>query len=127
MYNILLSSSLKSFIELIGVVFVFVFVLVITYVCTRWIAGYQKQQMKNGNLCIIETISVGNNKNICLVKVGTEYLVIGVGKDEIHSLAVLTEDQLKDFRFQQELENCVVKNESFQNIFSKMKEKLPKK
>ena len=127
MYSILLSSSLKSFIELIGVVFVFVFVLVITYICTRWIAGYQKQQMKNGNLCIIETISVGNNKSICLVKVGTEYLVVGVGKDEIHSLTVLSEDQLTDFRFKQESEHRVMNNESFQNIFDKMKEKLPKK
>ena len=127
MYNILLSSSIKNFIELIGVAFVFVFVLVITYVCTRWIAGYQKQQMKNGNLRIIETISVGNNKNICLVKVGTEYLVVGVGKDEVHSLAVLKEDQLTDFRFQQESENCMINSESFQNVFDKIKEKLPKK
>ena len=127
MYNILLLSSLKSFIELIGVIFVFAFVLMITYICTRWIAGYQKQQMKNGNLYIVETISVGNNKNICLVKVGTEYLVVGVGKDEIHSLAVLKEDQLTDFRFRQEAEDCVRNNESFQNIFDKLKEKLPKK
>lgn len=127
MYNILLSSSIKNFIELIGVAFVFVFVLVITYVCTRWIAGYQKQQMKNGNLRIIETISVGNNKSICLVKVGTEYLVVGVGKDEVHSLAVLKENQLTDFRFQQESENCMINSESFQNVFDKIKEKLPKK
>ena len=127
MYNILLSSSMKNFIELIGVAFVFVFVLMITYVCTRWIAGYQKRQMNNGNLRIVETISVGNNKNICLVKVGTEYLVVGIGKDEIHSLVVLKEDQLTDFRFQQETENYVINNESFQNIFDKMKKKLPKK
>ena len=127
MYNILLSSSMKNFIELIGVAFVFVFVLMITYVCTRWIAGYQKRQMNNGNLRIVETISVGNNKNICLVKVGTEYLVVGIGKDEIHSLVVLKEDQLTDFRFQQETESYVINNESFQNIFDKIKEKLPKK
>lgn len=127
MYNILLSSSLKSFIELIGVVFVFIFVLVITYICTHWIAGYQKQQMKNGNLRIIETISAGNNKTICLVKAGTEYLVVGIGKEEIHSLAILTEEQLTDFRFQQETETSGKINESFQSVFDKMKEKLPKK
>lgn len=127
MYHILLSSSLSNFIELIGVVFVFIFVLVITYMCTRWIAGYQKQQMKNGNLRIIETISAGNNKTICLLKAGTEYLVVGIGKEEIHSLATLTEEQLTDFRFQQETENSGKINESFQNIFDNMREKLPKK
>lgn len=127
MYNILLASSLSNFIELIGVVFIFVFVLVITYICTHWIAGYQKQQMKNGNLRIIETISAGNNKTICLVKVGTEYLVVGIGKDEIHPLATLTEEQLIDVGFQQETEQKKMMNDSFQNIFEKMKEKLPKK
>ena len=127
MYSILLSSSLESFIELIGVVFIFVFVLVITYVCTHWIAGYQKQQMKHGNLRIIETISVGNNKTICLMKAGTRYLVVGIGKDEIHQIATLTEEQLTDFHFLQEIEKQNKVNESFQNIFEKMKEKLPKK
>ena len=127
MYNILLSASLKSMVELIGVVFIFIFVLVITYICTQWIAGYQKQQMKNGNLRIIETISAGNNKTICLVKAGTEYLVVGIGKEEIHSLGTLTEEQLTDFRFQQETDTSGKTYESFQNVFDKMKEKLPKK
>ena len=127
MYSILLSSSLKSFVELIGVVFIFVFVLVITYICTRWIAGYQKQQMKNGNLRIIETISAGNNKTICLLKAGTEYFVIGIGKDEIHTLGTLTQEQLTECHLEQEEEKQKMTSETFQSIFEKMKEKLPKK
>uniref|UniRef100_UPI004056C5D0 flagellar biosynthetic protein FliO n=1 Tax=Agathobacter sp. TaxID=2021311 RepID=UPI004056C5D0 len=127
MYNILLSSSLERFVELIGVVFIFIFVLVITYIATRWIAGYQKQQMKNGNLHIIETISAGTNKTICLVRAGTEYLVIGIGKDEIHPLATLTEEQLTNLQFKEEYQNSEMANESFQGILEKMKEKLPKK
>ena len=42
---ILLSSSLNSFIQLLGVLLIFLFVLVITYFTTKWIGGYQKVQM----------------------------------------------------------------------------------
>lgn len=122
---LLISSSSESFLELIGVLLIFIAILVITYVCTRWISGYQKQQMKNGNLSVIETIPAGANKMICLVKAGTEYLVVGVGKDEMHLLTKLSEEQLTDFRFQQE--NIISVNESFQDILGKIKGKLPKK
>ena len=72
---ILLSSSLNSFIQLLGVLLIFLFVLVITYFTTKWIGGYQKVQMsgrsfaggryhtdrqqqtgsgnKNGEMCIL--------------------------------------------------------------------------
>ena len=91
---LLISSSLDSFLELIGVLLIFVFILVITYLCSKWMAGYQKMHMKSKNLQIIESIPAGNNKAICLVKAGTEYLVVGIGKDEIQYLATLSEEQL---------------------------------
>jgi len=122
---VLTSSSLESFLELIGVLLIFVFVLVITYLGSRWMAGYQKMHMKSKNLQIIESIPVGNNKMICLVKAGKEYLVVAVGKDEIHPLATLTEEQLTDFSFKNE--SAGHKEESFQEIFGQLKDKFSKK
>lgn len=122
----MLSSSMDSFLKLISVLLVFVFVLAITYVVTRWMAGYQKVRMKCKNLQIVETIPAGSNKMICLVKAGTQYLVVSVGKDEIHPLATLSEDQLTDLSFLNEGEDMVT-GESFQEIFGQLKEKMSAK
>ena len=119
------SSPLESLLELIGVLLIFVFVLVITYLGSKWMAGYQKVHMKSRNIQIVETISAGNSKMICLVKAGTEYLVVAVGKEEINLLTTLTEEQLTDFSFKNEAN--VRKEESFQEIFGQFKDKLTKK
>lgn len=123
--NILLSGALDSFVQLIGALIIFAFVIGITYLTTRWMGGIQKGRNNNKNLQIIESISVGNNKMICIVEAGTEYLVVSVGKDEVHLLAQLTRDQLKDFSF--ENQKTVETQESFAEILSKIKDKLPKK
>ena len=53
MYRIAVrASSFESFIQLIGVLVIFLFVLGVTYVATRWIAGYQKTHSFNRNLKI---------------------------------------------------------------------------
>lgn len=120
---LMISSSLDSFLKLISVLLVFVFVLAITYVVTRWMAGYQKTQMKCKNLQIIETIPMGNNKMICLLKAGTEFLVVSVGKDEIHPLMTLKEEQITDFSYINGTESNAV-TESFQEILGQLKDKM---
>ncbi len=68
-------SGWGSFFQLIGVLLVFLFVLVITYATTRWIAGYQQGVMKNRNIQVIETFRVNNNKYIQVLQVGKKYMV----------------------------------------------------
>ena len=93
---ILLSSALGSFIQLLGVLIIFLFVLAITYFTTKWIGNYQKTNFANKNLQIVESIRVGNNKFIAIVKAGEVYLVVAVGKDDVTLLTQLTEEQLSD-------------------------------
>ena len=102
MTNVLLTGSLESFIQLLGALFIFAVVLAATYLTTRWMGGMQRGRQNNKNLHVIETISVGNNKMISIVEVGSVYLVVSVGKEEVHLLAQLTRDQLKDFSFELE-------------------------
>lgn len=123
--NILLSSSLESFIQLVGVLLIFVFVLAITYLTARWMGGYQKAHSRNKNLRIIETIHVGSNKMISIIAAGKKYLVVSVGKDEVHMLAELSEEELKELP--DTGEKSVMPQESFQQILGKLKDKLPKK
>ena len=123
--TILLSSSFHSLVQLIGALIIFAFVLGITYLTTRWMGGFQKSRSNNKNLHIIETINVGNNKYISIVEAGTVYLVVSVGKDEVHLLTQLTRQQLNDFSFEHVGEK--ESQESFTEILEKLKDKLPKK
>ena len=118
--NILMNSSFDNFLQLIWVLLIFVFVLLITYLTTRWIGGYQKTHLGNRTLNVI-----GNNKSVCILQAGSKYLVVAVGKDEMHLLAELTEEEMKDVSFVQN--TGIIKQESFQEIFSKLKDKYPKK
>ena len=115
-----MTSSLESFMQLISVLVIFVFVLVITYVTTRWMAGFQKSRSYNKNLKIIETITVGNNKLISIVAVGKKYIAVSVGKDDVHFLTEIKEDELKDLSFLDEPDKESAK-ESFANILEKLK------
>ena len=124
--NNLLSGALDSFVQMIGALIIFASVIGITYLTTRWMGGIQKGRNHNKNLRIIETIGVGNNKMISIVEVGTVYLVVSVGKDEVHLLTQLNREQLKDFSFDEQ-KTCEIQQESFSEILSKLKDKLPKK
>ena len=120
--SILLSGSGESFLRFISVLLIFVFVLAITYLTTRWMAGYTKARSNNKNLKVIETIGVGANKYVSIIEVGTKYLVISIGKEEVNLLTELTRDELKDFSFENETQVSINK-ESFQEILDKFKKK----
>lgn len=129
---ILLSQTFQSAMQLIGVLLVFVFVLVITYFTTKWLGGYQKMNMRNKNLQIIESLSVAPNKYICLVKAGEVYLVVAVGKDEVTLLTQLTEEQLSevpvfDSSQWKAMSGKTVVAENFQEVLEKVKGHFPKK
>lgn len=121
--NILLVTTFQSFLQLIGVLLIFVFVLVITYFTTRWMGGFQKAQYYNKNLQIVETIRVGNNKMISIIAVGTKYIVVSIGKDEVHYLTEITEEELKVLPEQMNASQ----KESFQDILNKIKDGFTKK
>ena len=53
--------------------------------------------------------------------------MVAIGKDEIHPLMNLKEEQLTDMSFLQEGTDSVVSGESFQEIFGQLKEKMSKK
>lgn len=89
-------SRTDSYLQFITVLFLFVFVLIITYVTTRWIANYQKGKAAGGNLEVIETMRITGNKYIQIVRTGKKYLVIAVGKDEIHMLSEISKEELAE-------------------------------
>lgn len=118
-------SGWESFIQLMGILLIFLFVLVLTYVTTKWIARYQQGVMCNKNIRIIETFRVNNNKFIQIIQIGTKYLVISVCKDTINTLAELTEEEL--LWLPPVEDGNKPENQNFHEILEKLKEKIPRK
>ena len=117
---ILLSSALGSFIQLLGVLIIFLFVLAITYFTTKWIGNYQKTNFANKNLQIVESIRVGNNKFIAIVK------------DDVTLLTQLTEEQLSEVPDLSAAQNRFpmdgkAAQENFREVLNRVKEHFPKK
>ena len=114
---ILLTAGADSYIQFITVLLIFLAVLGVTAWTTRWIANYQKQQNVNGNIEVVETTRIANNKYIQIIRAGEKYLVIAVCKDSVAMLGEIPEEQLKDgnsvqkFNFRELFEKAVMKKE----------------
>ena len=119
MVNMLLSLStgLESVVQFITVLLIFVFVLVITWISTKYMAGIQKDRYKTGNMELIETLRISNNKYMQIVRVGSKYYCMAVCKDTV---TMLGEIQKEEMVFH---ENSANVHMSFQDIMEKMKHK----
>ncbi|MBR3602366.1 MAG: flagellar biosynthetic protein FliO [Lachnospiraceae bacterium] len=112
-----MTTGLESVIQLITVLFIFVFVLAITWISTRYIAGIQKDKYKTGNMELIETLRISNNKYMQIVRVGSKYYCMAVCKDTV---TMLGEVRKEDMVFS---ENNVNVNMDFHKILEKVKQK----
>ena len=115
------ADSVSSVAQFLTVLFLFLFVVAITYVSTRFLAGIQKNRLMSGNIELVETLRISNNKYLQIVKVGNSYLVMAVCKDTITLLATMREEDLDMF--------TPVKSEpfDFKTVLSKAKGFYPGK
>ena len=111
------TSGFESVLQFITVLIIFIFVLGITYISTRYIAGIQKEQYKTGNMELIETLRISNNKYLQIVRAGNKYFCMAVCKDTV---TMLGEIQKEEIVFQENNGNV---NIDFQKILEKMKQK----
>lgn len=112
-------TKTDSYLQFMTVLILFVFVLVLTYLVTRWIARYQKDKVGFRNLEVVETCRIASNKYIQIVRAGSKYLVIAVGKDEIHMLSEISGDELSF----QEVEGQTMEFAAILEKVRKLKEK----
>lgn len=88
------STGINSVAQFFTVLLIFVGVLALTYFTTKFVAGYQKSKMSSGNINVLETFRVSNNKYIQIVRVGDKVFAIAVAKDNVTLLGELNEDSL---------------------------------
>ena len=112
---VLLTGSTDSYAQFITVLLLFVLVLGITALTTRWIANYQKQAGTNENIQVIETARIANNKFVQIIRTGEKYFVVAVCKDTVTMLGEIPGEQLKTgdppqgFRFRELFDKTVKK------------------
>lgn len=88
------SGSLEGIIQLIVVVIMFLFVLGLAYLAARLAGRFQSNIQSRSNIKIIESARIGNSKYVQIIKVGNQYLAIGIGKDTVTFLTRLEEEEL---------------------------------
>ena len=100
-----------SILQFFTVLIIFILVLGVTAWVTRWTANYQSQ-MSRGNIEIIETARISQNKYLQIVRAGKTYMVIAVCKDTVTMLGEVSEDELT-------LDDPSAKRTSFKELFDK--------
>ena len=89
-----LSTGLESVIQMITVLFIFVFVLAMTWISTKYIAGIQKDRYKTGNMELIETLRISNNKYLQIARIGEKYYCMAVCKETVTMLGEVQKEEL---------------------------------
>ena len=115
-----ISSGIDSFVQFITVLVLFVFVLVVTYVTTRYIARVEKNKIKTGNIELVEAAQLANNKYLQLVKVGNKFFCVAVCKDTV---TLLGEIDGQELILQEDDADSALE---FSEIFEKVKQKALK-
>lgn len=87
-------STRDSFLQLVGLVFLLVIILVAAYYTTRFVGGFKQGQLKNSNFQVIDAYRISPNKVVQIVKIGNKYIVLGVGKDTVNYITELEEAEV---------------------------------
>ena len=94
------SSNWSTTLDLLGrffsVIIAIVFVMLLAYYATRWLAGARNLRHGKSNLKLIEGIAIGHQSSIQLVKAGEKVLLIGVTRERITFLTEVPREQILD-------------------------------
>ncbi|MBR6771672.1 MAG: flagellar biosynthetic protein FliO [Lachnospiraceae bacterium] len=89
------TNSINSFLQLCTVLFIFVLVLAITWIATKWIANVQNGRVGGANIEVVETYRLTTNKYIQVVRVGKQYMALAICKDTVTFLAEIAEENIQ--------------------------------
>lgn len=105
--TMLTATPMENWLQLMGLLIVFILVIVACWAVTRFVGGQQIKQKNMGNFQVIETYALAKDRYLQLVKIGKKYYCISVAKDNISFICeVPEEDVVKD-----------IPKQNFQDIF----------
>ncbi len=120
---ILLSGTLDGVIRFVTVLLIFLFVLLLAVATTKFAGSYQRGQLLDRNIKLVESFRLGPNKFIQIVQVGEHYLVLAVSKDNVNLLMELDEDEVAVFEAKR-AQMPTIDKETFSNIFENVKQQI---
>ena len=88
------TSSIDTIAQFITVLLLFLAVLAVTYLVTRYIGGLQRGQVKGNNIEVIETVRIGQSQCVQILRVADRYLAVGIGKEEVTLLGELDKESI---------------------------------
>ncbi len=112
------SNRFDSFVQLLTVLLIFIFVLALTYFFTKLTAGLQKGRLAGSNVEVMETFKIAPTKYIQIVKIGKKYFSYVVCKDTVTLLGELTDDDISNL---DKAETSSAINLNFKDIFDKFR------
>ncbi len=81
--------------QLFSTALAFVFVLILAYYSTKWIASSTRVvRQAKGNIKVLESVSLGFQSSVQLVKAADKYILLGVTKEKITFLTEVSPDDL---------------------------------
>lgn len=93
------TSGAKAVLQILSLLLIFIFVVVLAYFGTKFVAKYQSNGLrKNSNIQIVESFRVANNKYIALVKICDDYYALSIGKDEMHFIDKLDPQKVVSYK-----------------------------
>jgi flagellar protein FliO/FliZ len=107
------SGMLRLFGSFFYILLVLAFIILFCYFILRLMGRVKGRGGAGGNLYLMESILVGSQNMVQLVRAGQKYLVIGVTKEHITLLAELSEEQIK------EIEPLPPISTSFKNVLER--------
>lgn len=87
-------SRLDSFAQFMTVLVLFVVVIVITYITTKYVAGVQRFRFKGKNIEVIEAQRIAQNICVYIIRIGEHYYAVTVGRDSVTCLCELSKDEI---------------------------------
>lgn len=84
----------KDYLQSLSVIILFFVILWGAYYATKYLGKLQFKRNNGSNMSIVEVLPVGPQKTVQLIRVGTEYMIIGVSKDQISFMKGVDESTL---------------------------------
>jgi len=88
------ATGANSFAQFMTVLIVFLVVLALTALTTRFIANYQKSVGAGSNIEVIESTQIQAGKYVQIVRIGEKYMAIAICKDTVTTICEVDASQL---------------------------------
>jgi flagellar protein FliO/FliZ len=88
---------LGDFMDMVTIILVLAVVFWLTWVVTRFVAKKSGHRSSTRTMRVVERLNLSNDKSLLIVKIGTEYCVVGVTGHEISLIKTLGAEEAEAF------------------------------